>query len=94
MAAARVAVELGVWSGQMHMFQIAAPMVPEADRSLRQIGNYIREATDRKTKPPVVQGHHRVAVCTARAPGSRRGVTADSALKPAAAVHNSPSNWR
>jgi hypothetical protein len=70
MAAARVAVELGVWSGQMHMFQIAALMVPEADRSLRQIGDYIREATD---------PYHRVAVCTARAPGSRRGVIADSA---------------
>ena len=81
MAAARVAVELGVWSGQMHMFQIAAPMVPEADRSLRQIGNYIREATDRKTTPPVVQGYHRVAASTAcaRAPGFRRGVIAGSA---------------
>jgi acetyl esterase/lipase len=58
LAAARVPVELRVWPGQMHVFQIAAPMVPEADRSLRQIGNYIREATDR---------YHRVPVCTARA---------------------------
>jgi hypothetical protein len=70
LAAAGVAVELWVWPGQMHVFQIAAPMVPEADRSLRQIGNFIREATDRC---------HRGAVCTARAPGSRRGVIADSA---------------
>jgi acetyl esterase/lipase len=70
LAAAGVAVELRVWPGQMHVFQIAAPMVPEADRSLRQIGNFIREATDRC---------HRGAVCTARAPGSRRGVIADSA---------------
>ena len=56
----------------MHVFQIAAPMVPEANRSLRQIGNYIREATD---------SYHRVAVCTARARplGSRRGVITDSA---------------
>jgi hypothetical protein len=36
----------------MHVFQIAAPMVPEADRSLRQIGNYIREATDRFNGAP------------------------------------------
>jgi acetyl esterase/lipase len=72
LTAAGVPVELRVWPGQMHVFQIATPMVPEADRSLRQIGNYIREATDT---------YHRVAVCNARAraPGSRRGVIADSA---------------
>jgi hypothetical protein len=29
----------------MHVFQIAAPLVPEASRSLRQIGEYIRDAT-------------------------------------------------
>jgi hypothetical protein len=29
----------------MHVFQLAAPAVPEATRSLRQIGDYIREAT-------------------------------------------------
>ena len=72
LAAAGVPVQLRVWPGQMHVFQIAAPMVPEANRSLRQIGNYIREATD---------PYHRVAVCTARArvPGSRRDVIAYSA---------------
>ena len=71
LAAARVPVQLRVWPGQMHVFQIAAPIVPEADQSLRQIGNYIREATDT---------YHRVTVCTAgaRAPRSRRGVIADS----------------
>jgi len=52
LAAARVAVELRVWPGQMHVFQIAAPIVPEADRSLRQIGNYIREATTHTTAWP------------------------------------------
>ena len=52
LAAAGVPVQLRVWPGQMHVFQIATPMVPEADRSLRQIGNYIREATDRKARPP------------------------------------------
>ena len=82
LAAAGVPVQLRVWPGQMHVFQIAAPMVPEADRSLRQIGNYIREATD---------PYHRVAVCTARAraPGSRRGVIADSASNrlPPSTIH-------
>ena len=48
LAAAGVPVQLRVWRGQMHVFQIAAPMVPEANRSLRQIGYYIREATDRE----------------------------------------------
>jgi acetyl esterase/lipase len=50
LVAVGVPVELRVWCGQMHVFQIAAPMVPEADRSLGQIGNYIREATARKPR--------------------------------------------
>ncbi|WP_082958401.1 alpha/beta hydrolase [Mycobacterium alsense] len=58
LATAGVPVELRVWPGQMHVFQIAGPIVPEAERSLRLIGNYIREATDR---------HRRVTLCTARA---------------------------
>jgi len=45
LAGVGVPVQLRVWPGQMHVFQIAAPMVPEATRSLRQIGEYIREAT-------------------------------------------------
>ncbi len=45
LAAAGVPVEVRVWPGQIHVFQIAAPLVPEATRSLRQIGEYIREAT-------------------------------------------------
>jgi acetyl esterase/lipase len=45
LAAAGVPVELQVWPGQVHVFQFAAPMIPEATRSLRQIGRYIREAT-------------------------------------------------
>jgi acetyl esterase/lipase len=53
LAAAGVPVQLRVWPGQMHVFQIATPMVPEATRSLRQIGDYIREATDRKARPPM-----------------------------------------
>ena len=45
LAAAGVPVEVHVWPGQMHVFQLAAPAVSEATRSLRQIGDYIREAT-------------------------------------------------
>jgi acetyl esterase/lipase len=52
LAAVGIPVQLRVWPGQMHVFQIATPMVPEATRSLRQIGDYIREATDRKARPP------------------------------------------
>jgi len=45
LAAAGVPAEVRVWPGQIHDFQLAAPLVPEATRSLRQIGEYIREAT-------------------------------------------------
>jgi acetyl esterase/lipase len=45
LAAAGVPTEVRVWRGQIHDFQLAAPIVPEATRSLRQIGEYIREAT-------------------------------------------------
>ncbi|MGP4056832.1 alpha/beta hydrolase [Mycobacterium sp. 4D054] len=45
LAASGVPVEVRVWPGQMHVFQLGAPTVPEAKRSLRQIGEYIREAT-------------------------------------------------
>jgi acetyl esterase/lipase len=45
LAAAGVPVEIHVWPGQMHVFQLAAPAVAQATRSLRQIGDYIREAT-------------------------------------------------
>jgi acetyl esterase/lipase len=44
LAAAGVPAEVRIWPGQIHDFQLAAPMVPEATRSLRQIGEYIREA--------------------------------------------------
>jgi acetyl esterase/lipase len=45
LATAGVPVEVQLWPGQVHVFQLAAPMIPEATRSLRQIGRYIREAT-------------------------------------------------
>lgn len=45
LATAGVADAVRVWPGQIHVFQLAAPMIPEATRSLRQVGRYIREAT-------------------------------------------------
>ncbi|OMC24408.1 hypothetical protein A5739_13135 [Mycobacterium colombiense] len=45
LATAGVAVDMRVWPGHTHVFQLAAPMIPEATRSLRQIGRCIREAT-------------------------------------------------
>lgn len=55
LAGVGVPVQLRVWPGQMHVFQIAAPMVPEATRSLRQIGEYIREVTAWMTGPDTVE---------------------------------------
>ncbi|OAR20035.1 alpha/beta hydrolase [Mycobacterium leprae] len=48
LAAVGVPAEIRVWPGQVHVFQAAAPMVPEATLSLRQISQYIREATASK----------------------------------------------
>ncbi|RFD26443.1 esterase [Mycobacterium uberis] len=45
LAAVGVPAEVRVWPGQVHDFQLVAPLVPEAVRSLRQIGEYIRAAT-------------------------------------------------
>src|SRR5580693_10468595 len=45
LAAVGVPAEVRVWPGQVHDFQLTAPLLPEAVRSLRQIGEYNREAT-------------------------------------------------
>ena len=45
LVAAGVPTEVRIWPGQIHDFQLADPLIPEARRSLRQIGEYIREAT-------------------------------------------------
>lgn len=47
LAAAGVLTDVRIWPGQVHVFQVIAPLVPEADRSLRQIGDYIRKAVSR-----------------------------------------------
>jgi acetyl esterase/lipase len=49
LTAVGVPTEVRIWPGQIHDFQLAAPVVPEATRSLRQIGEYIRAATPRIT---------------------------------------------
>ena len=45
LAEAGVPVEVRIWPGQIHVFQLCSPILGEATRSLRQIGDYIREAT-------------------------------------------------
>jgi acetyl esterase/lipase len=50
LAAAGVAVEVRIWPGQVHDFELCAPLVPEATRSLRQIGEYIRDAASSQGK--------------------------------------------
>lgn len=54
LAAAEVPVELGIWPGQIHVFQLAAPLVPEATRSLRQIGAYLLDAMSCGEQPDSV----------------------------------------
>ena len=57
LAGVGVPVQLRVWPGQMHVFQIAGPMVPEATRSLRQIGQYIRDVTDWMAVPDTIDDY-------------------------------------
>jgi acetyl esterase/lipase len=56
LAATGTDVHYRVWRGQIHVFQIAAPLVPEADRSLAQIGGFaaemIKTAQTRKRAHP------------------------------------------
>lgn len=40
-----VPVEVRVWPGQIHVFQIAAPLIPEANRSLQLVGSFISART-------------------------------------------------
>lgn len=60
LAAAGVPTEVRIWPGQIHDFQVAVPMLPEAIRSLQLIGEYIREATPRIMLPQL-QIHGQVA---------------------------------
>ncbi|AOW93086.1 esterase [Rhodococcus sp. WMMA185] len=44
---AGVPCELQVWERQVHVFQAAAGLLPEGIRAVREIGEFIRAATDR-----------------------------------------------
>lgn len=61
LAAAGVAVEVRIWPGQVHDFELCAPLVPEVTRSLRQIGEYIRDvaSSEAKTSPNPAVGKSR-----------------------------------
>lgn len=43
-----VSVDVVIWPGQIHVFQIAATIIPEAKRSLDQLGRFIIEKTSEK----------------------------------------------
>ncbi|MFY1621072.1 alpha/beta hydrolase, partial [Micromonospora sp. WMMD736] len=42
LASAGVPCELQVWVGQPHVFQLLAPVIPEASRSISEIGHFVR----------------------------------------------------
>jgi epsilon-lactone hydrolase len=48
LAAAGTACTLQVWEGQPHVFQAFAPVLPEASRSIEEIGGFVRAALDRR----------------------------------------------
>lgn len=54
-----VPVEVVVWPGQIHVFQIATAFVPEAKQSLDQLGQFIIEKTSKKSA--VKPAEHRTA---------------------------------
>ena len=60
MSELEVPVDVVVWPGQIHVFQIASALVPEARRSLDQLGQFIIEKTSEKAA--VKQDTHRTAV--------------------------------
>ena len=53
LAEVEVPAEVRVWPGQIHVFQLAAGLVPEATRSLRQIGDFVRATASRAGEPGV-----------------------------------------
>ncbi len=36
--------EVAVWKGMWHVFQVSAPFLPEANQSIKQIGEFVRES--------------------------------------------------
>lgn len=53
-------VDVTIWPGQIHVFQIASALIPEARRSLDQLGRFIIEKTSEKVE--VEWDTHRTAV--------------------------------
>ncbi|RZL79595.1 MAG: alpha/beta hydrolase [Rhodococcus sp. (in: high G+C Gram-positive bacteria)] len=49
LAAAGVPITLEVWDRQVHVFQAAADLIPEANHAIAQIGNFIRTTTTART---------------------------------------------
>ncbi|MFF0817114.1 alpha/beta hydrolase [Rhodococcus sp. NPDC003318] len=51
LGAAGVPVTLEVWDRQVHVFQAAADILPEAARAVARIGEFVREATRASERP-------------------------------------------
>jgi acetyl esterase/lipase len=69
---AGVPAQVRVWPGQVHDFQVVTPLVPEAVRSLREIGDYIRWATSAAVRTP---NRSRVRQSRSVRPGQRERLT-------------------
>lgn len=50
LAAAGVPVTLEVWDRQIHVFHVAADVIPEAQRAIAQIGEFVRATTAARTR--------------------------------------------
>ena len=48
--AAGVEVDLQVWDDMIHVWPLFAPVLPEGQQAIEQIGDFIRQKTDTKTK--------------------------------------------
>jgi acetyl esterase/lipase len=90
LAAAGVRAEVRIWPGQVHVFQLAAPVVPEATRSLRQIGEYIREATDSPLRAQGGKSPEARNACGSRGTSVNPGTANAYERRPAA----STGTWR
>ena len=54
LGAAGVPVTLEVWDRQVHVFQAAADILPEAARAVARIGSFVRYATGSAARSAVV----------------------------------------
>lgn len=56
-------ITVQIWLGQVHVFQPAAPSVPEATRSLRQIGAYICSAASTRHNSTLTVMNRKEKIC-------------------------------